>query len=218
MGIAEHTVLKLPTALDQAAAETFLEQMRLVANGDTPLLLDASDVEVLTLPCTQVILSAVNAGDSIRIKNPSAALIAAFEDYGLDWKEFIDRHERSDESDDAGEDMDASPVEPSSQDTSQDSPQDTPQDTSQESLQEPLQESLQDSPQDQLPLTSEKVMSKRILTIDDSKTIRDMLMLTLVEAGFDVIQAVDGQDGLDVLAKKKSEDAASRYGSVRVRR
>ncbi len=42
-------------------------------------------------------------------------------------------------------------------------------------------------------------MAKRILTIDDSKTIRDMLMLTLSDAGFDVVQAVDGQDGLDVL-------------------
>jgi two-component system chemotaxis response regulator CheY len=42
-------------------------------------------------------------------------------------------------------------------------------------------------------------MPKKILTIDDSKTIRDMLMLTLSDAGFDVVQAVDGQDGLDVL-------------------
>ena len=42
-------------------------------------------------------------------------------------------------------------------------------------------------------------MAKRIMTIDDSKTIRDMLMLTLSDAGFDVVQAVDGQDGLDVL-------------------
>ena len=32
-----------------------------------------------------------------------------------------------------------------------------------------------------------------------------MLMLTLVEAGFDVIQAVDGQDGLDVLGKEKEQ-------------
>ncbi len=46
-------------------------------------------------------------------------------------------------------------------------------------------------------------MAKRILTIDDSKTIRDMLMLTLAEAGFDVIQAVDGQDGLDMLEKEQ---------------
>jgi two-component system chemotaxis response regulator CheY len=42
-------------------------------------------------------------------------------------------------------------------------------------------------------------MAKKIMTIDDSKTIRDMLMLTLSDAGFDVLQAVDGQDGLDVL-------------------
>ncbi len=48
--------------------------------------------------------------------------------------------------------------------------------------------------------------AKRILTIDNSKTMRDMLMLTLVEAGFDVVQAVDGQDGLDVLCKEKTVD------------
>jgi len=46
-------------------------------------------------------------------------------------------------------------------------------------------------------------MSKRILTIDDSKTIRDMLRLTLLDAGFDVHQAVDGQDGVDILGKEK---------------
>lgn len=47
---------------------------------------------------------------------------------------------------------------------------------------------------------SEGAMMKRIMTIDDSKTMRDMLMLTLTEAGFDVLQAVDGQDGVDKLA------------------
>jgi two-component system, chemotaxis family, chemotaxis protein CheY len=49
----------------------------------------------------------------------------------------------------------------------------------------------------------EQPMTKRILTIDDSKTIRDMLMLTLADAGFEVLQAVDGQDGLDVLSKEQ---------------
>jgi two-component system, chemotaxis family, chemotaxis protein CheY len=48
-----------------------------------------------------------------------------------------------------------------------------------------------------------KDMAKRILTIDDSKTIRDMLMLTLADAGFDVLQAVDGKDGLDVLDREQ---------------
>lgn len=44
--------------------------------------------------------------------------------------------------------------------------------------------------------------AKRILTIDDSKTIRDMLMVTLSDAGFDVLQAVDGKDGIDVLGRE----------------
>ena len=49
----------------------------------------------------------------------------------------------------------------------------------------------------------ERSMAKRILTVDDSRTIRDMLMLTLADAGFEVLQAVDGQDGLDVLDKER---------------
>ena len=52
------------------------------------------------------------------------------------------------------------------------------------------------------PANEEPVMAKRILTIDDSKTIRDMLRLTLLDAGFEVLQAVDGQDGIEVLAKE----------------
>lgn len=51
--------------------------------------------------------------------------------------------------------------------------------------------------------TDEIAMPKRIMTIDDSKTIRDMLKLTLVGAGFEVFQAVDGQDGVDMLDKQQ---------------
>ncbi|MCC6779796.1 MAG: response regulator [Hyphomicrobiales bacterium] len=46
-------------------------------------------------------------------------------------------------------------------------------------------------------------VGRRILTIDDSKTIRQMLKLTLAQAGFTVLQAVDGQDGLEVLRKEE---------------
>jgi len=46
-------------------------------------------------------------------------------------------------------------------------------------------------------------MAKRILTIDDSRTIRDMLNMTLSEAGYEVLQAVDGQDGIDVFGKER---------------
>ncbi|MBA4173949.1 MAG: response regulator [Hyphomicrobium sp.] len=42
-------------------------------------------------------------------------------------------------------------------------------------------------------------MKKTILTIDDSRTMRDMLRLALEDAGFDIVQAVDGVDGIDAL-------------------
>jgi two-component system chemotaxis response regulator CheY len=38
-----------------------------------------------------------------------------------------------------------------------------------------------------------------VLTVDDSATMRDMLHLALSEAGFDVLQAVDGVAGLEAL-------------------
>ena len=39
----------------------------------------------------------------------------------------------------------------------------------------------------------------RVLTVDDSKTILAMLHHTLSNAGFEVLQAEDGRQGLDVL-------------------
>lgn len=41
--------------------------------------------------------------------------------------------------------------------------------------------------------------AKRILTVDDSPTVREMLKTTLENAGFDVIQANDGQEALNLL-------------------
>lgn len=45
--------------------------------------------------------------------------------------------------------------------------------------------------------------SKRILTVDDSRTIRDMLRHTLEGAGYDVTQAEDGVHGIEVLGDSK---------------
>ena len=40
-------------------------------------------------------------------------------------------------------------------------------------------------------------MAKTVLTVDDSSSIRQMVALTLKGAGYQVVEAVDGQDGLD---------------------
>ncbi len=46
-------------------------------------------------------------------------------------------------------------------------------------------------------------MAKRILTVDDSKTMRDMVSFTLRKAGFDVNEAEDGKKALSVLDGNK---------------
>ena len=43
-------------------------------------------------------------------------------------------------------------------------------------------------------------MAQTVLTVDDSRTMRDMLKLALTDAGYRVVQAVDGVHGLDVLS------------------
>ncbi len=42
-------------------------------------------------------------------------------------------------------------------------------------------------------------MSKKALTVDDSKTMREMVSFTLKNAGFEVIEAEDGRHALNVL-------------------
>jgi two-component system, chemotaxis family, chemotaxis protein CheY len=42
-------------------------------------------------------------------------------------------------------------------------------------------------------------VNKTVLTVDDSRTMRDMLMMALSNAGYRVVQANDGMHGLDVL-------------------
>jgi two-component system chemotaxis response regulator CheY len=39
-------------------------------------------------------------------------------------------------------------------------------------------------------------MSERVLIIDDSATVREQVKSTLGEAGYEVLEAVDGEDGL----------------------
>ena len=42
---------------------------------------------------------------------------------------------------------------------------------------------------------------KKIMTVDDSATIRQMVALTLRDAGYEVVEAVDGCDALERLAQ-----------------
>ena len=183
--------LRLPAVLDLAASEAFLETMRHASEAATSTL-DASAVDVLTLPCMQIILSALAGHPAMTIENPSEAFVRAFADLALEWRQ--------------GGQPDAQPeaelaVEPAAQLAAQPDAQPDPP------LEAPVPAEAA-ATETEIPVipdtqTDEACMTKRILTIDDSRTIRDMLNLTLTEAGFEVLQAVDGQDGIDVFAKER---------------
>lgn len=46
-------------------------------------------------------------------------------------------------------------------------------------------------------------MKKKVLTVDDSRTMREMVSFTLKGAGYDVVEANDGVHALTVLAGNK---------------
>lgn len=166
-------ILPLPAVLDLAAAETLLSLLREKMAADSELRIDAARVETLTFPCAQVLVSALRSHREISIEQPSEAFTSAFHDLGMDW--MPDRSRGI---------VVAAPEQP----VDESNPNQVPH----ESDANPSGSDTDGNP-----------MPKRILTIDDSKTIRDMLMVTLSDAGFVVMQAVDGQDGVEAAAKEQ---------------
>ncbi|WP_319801882.1 response regulator [Azospirillum canadense] len=49
----------------------------------------------------------------------------------------------------------------------------------------------------------EPSVKKKVLTVDDSRTMRDMVAFTLKGAGYDVVEAGDGQQALTLIGTNK---------------
>ena len=177
---AAASVLKLKSVLDMGAAEEFLVTMRQHVDAADGLRLDASAVKTITTPCIQIVVSAVN-NNGASVTTPSEEFTAAFSDLGLPFPQ-----------------SEPADVQPAAEDKSENLLSESvppPEPAADENAVPP---SLSESDEPEV-----KPMTKRILTIDDSKTIRDMLKMTLVDAGFDVLQAVDGQDGVEVMEREE---------------
>jgi two-component system chemotaxis response regulator CheY len=188
----ESTII-LPAVVDLAAAETLLAALRQRPAAAPACRLDASKVEQLMLPGIQVILAAVRSSETVQVVDPSAPFCSTFADAALSWA--------------ATEQTQPAGLENQVQDQLEQQAQAQAQDQVESADPQPdLNAAAPAQPppeQDFAPAADEPRVAKRILTIDDSKTMRDMLRMTLVDAGFDVIQAVDGQDGIDVLRKER---------------
>lgn len=208
MSINANVVMqKLPSVLDLKAAEGLLDMLRTSIKDSQPLHLDASEVETLTFSCAQVLLVAINSHEQVAIERPSAEFAAAFGDLGFSWREPSSECSGQSAVDDpstAAEALDPGPAaEPNPEAISGSGPGPVANLTA-EQIAEPSPEIAANLNSAPIAVTNPEqmdidAMSKRILTIDDSRTIRDMLKLTLTEAGFDVVQGVDGEDGLGVL-------------------
>jgi len=178
-------IIKLQQVLDLDAGQALLGELKGKLASGEPLCLDASGVEVMSLPGVQIMLAAIRTKSKVSVISPSPVFIAAFADHGISW-----------DSEAAATGADQPPVmEP------EPAPAPTPAPAPIAAVQPepaPAEPAAAEAPQADpaaLPM-------KRILTIDDSKTMRDMLMLTLSNNGFEVLQAVDGLDGLDVLGRE----------------
>lgn len=190
--------MDLPKMLDLSAAISLHEEILRLVQAAGGGRLNASDVEVLTLPCIQILIAAKRDA-RIWIDQPSEAFVTAFADLGLDWAEGM-RELPAPAAQPAVEAAAANPVAGMVAEVASAFSAELPaapvvQDT------KPLDQGGS-SAVDLIEESASAVNNIRILTIDDSKTMRDMLMLTLVDAGFDVIQAVDGKDGIDMLERE----------------
>lgn len=184
--------LTLPPVLDFAAAEGFHANLIEKLHANHALELDASAVETLTTPCIQLILAAAK-GHQVQIRNASEAFTSAFSDLGLNWEDYAERTGGFS----APEMPEIAALEKALHNAATPPVASQTMDAASSDCAEPsASESTDIADSDQ---TNGSAMAKRILTIDDSKTMRDMLMLTLSDAGYDVIQAVDGEDGVNVL-------------------
>jgi two-component system chemotaxis response regulator CheY len=165
---ADTALVKLPSILDLAAASSLQEAALRALAASGRLRLDASQVEVMLVPCLQLVLAAMRSAN-VSVEQPSQAFESAFADLGFDFQVLAAAATTMPVSAPQAEPQVAAPAE---------------------------------SAADLMPPPETGTGIVRILTIDDSKTMRDMLMLTLADAGFDVLQAVDGQDGVDLLEKE----------------
>ncbi len=80
---ADTALVKLPTILDLAAASSLQEATLRALAASGRLRLDASQVEVMLVPCLQLVLAAMRSAN-VSVEQPSQAFESAFADLGFD--------------------------------------------------------------------------------------------------------------------------------------
>lgn len=204
----------LPATLDPNAARLLVNELSRLSR-ESEIRLNAAAVSTVSPGYLQILVSAFKTFSNIGVSNPSTEFAAAFADYGIDFPaaqrapvgEISGAEAVAVEHDPLPPQPDESlPGEPSAV---EDKITPTTEDAQLHVVAEPQASQPAESSGEIVSLahsgeaqTADAPAAKRILTIDDSRTMRDMLRMTLAGAGFTVIQAVDGEDGLNALAQQ----------------
>jgi two-component system chemotaxis response regulator CheY len=206
--VADTIIFDLPPEVDAAGAAALIADMIRLPQANE-ISLNAAAVSSVSLGYLQILVSAFKTFPKLTVSEASAEFAEAFGGYGIAYP-FAEPVA-------AAADMPAPPaeIEPAPAETAaveaapalvpevasevapqQFAPEPAPaQDAAAAPDAAPAQEAAAES-------QSEASAVRTILTIDDSRTMRDMLRLALSGAGFTVVQAVDGQDGLKVLPQQ----------------
>ncbi len=212
-----NTNFDLPATLDPNSARLLVDELGGLSS-DSEICLNAAAVSAMSPGYLQILVSAFKSFPHIGVSNPSAEFAAAFAEYGLDFPVARTVPEQASAvpgaeavvADDAPNPLQAdesSPAEPSADHAEELAPDG--EDSQPAALAEPPVAQTAEAAAEIVSLahageaqTADAPVAKRILTIDDSRTMRDMLRMTLAGAGFTVIQAIDGEDGLNALAQQ----------------
>ena len=77
--------IKLQPVLDLTAGQALLDELKGKLASGGPLCLDASGVEVMSLPGVQIVLAAIRTKSKVSVVAPSQAFVSAFTDHGISW-------------------------------------------------------------------------------------------------------------------------------------
>ena len=179
-------VFDLPAALDAAGAAALIADMVKLPHGNE-ISLNAQAVAEVSLGYLQILASAFKTFPKLTVSAASAEFAEVFDSYGIAFP-FAEAPAGMAPVDAVSaaeaeiEQVQAAPAE----------------------LTPPLVPDMAAAVpvETDAAASAEAGAAKTILTIDDSRTMRDMLRLALGGAGFTVVQAVDGQDGLKVLPQQ----------------
>lgn len=187
-------VLDLPATLDAESAPALIAQMnRLPQTGE--IRLNAAAVTAISPGYLQILVAAFKTFPQLSVSAASTEFGAAFAACGIAYPQTTAAPSPIDPAsggDGAHAGM-APELDPSREPSLELNPELIPQ-LGPETNPEPSPEALS--------AAEPEFLAKTILTIDDSRTMRDMLNMALSGAGFTVVQAVDGQDGLNALARQ----------------